>query len=60
MESADGKTRTVPGRSYCLEITRGKLLSLWLALLLLFLGVSAGGYGWVLIGEDKSAWDYME
>ncbi len=60
MESADGKTRTVPGRSYCLEITRGKLLSLWLALLLLFLGVSAGVYGWVLIGEDKSAWDYME
>ncbi len=46
MESTDGKRKTLPDRSYCLEKTRGRLLSLWLALLLLFLGMSA--------------WDYME
>lgn len=60
MESTDGKRKTLPDRSYCLEKTRGRLLSLWLALLLLFLGMSAGVYGWMRMGEDRSAWDYME
>lgn len=51
--------RTQTG-GYCLNITRKKLMSLWLAALLLFLGASACVYGWMQLGADKSGWDYME
>ncbi len=46
--------------SYCRNITKKKLMSLWLAALLLFLGASACVYGWMQLGADKSGWDYME
>lgn len=46
--------------SYCLDKTRKKLLSLWLAVLFLFFGTACAIYGWTLLLEDKSAWTYME
>lgn len=50
----------MPAGGYCWSITRKKLLLLWLAALLLFLGVAVCVYGWTKLQADKSAWDYME
>lgn len=46
--------------NYCRDITRKKLLSLWLAALFLFCAIAVGVYGWTEFHADKSAWDYME
>lgn len=51
--------RAVRG-SYCLKITQKRLLSLWLALLLLLMGGLAGIYGCTELVADKSDWSYME
>lgn len=55
-----GKNQGAPAGGYCRSITRRKLLSLWLAALLLFMGVAVCVYGWTELQADKSAWNYME
>lgn len=57
MTNEKQKAQTV---SYCRNITKKKLMSLWLAALLLFLGASACVYGWIQFGADRSGWDYMD
>lgn len=47
-------------KSYCLCITRKRLLSLWLALLLLCVGALLGIYGWIQLNEDKSLWEITD
>ena len=55
-----GNNTKMPKGGYCLQITRKKLFSLWMALLLLFIGVSLGVYGWMEWQSDNPAREYME
>lgn len=55
-----GKMQGTESGGYCRSITRKKLMSLWLAALLLFMGLAVCIYGWMELQADKSAWDYME
>lgn len=56
----DKKNLSGQSGGYCLSITREKLLTLWLAALLLFLGAAASVYGWLQLQADKTGWSYME
>ncbi len=56
----DKKNLNGQSGGYCLSITREKLLTLWLAVLLLFLGAAASTYGWLQLQADKTGWSYME
>ena len=56
----DKKNLNGQSGGYCLSITREKLLTLWLAALLLFLGAAASVYGWLQLQADKTGWSYME
>lgn len=47
-------------KSYCFCITRKRLLSLWLALLLLFVAAALGVYSWMELGADRTSWEYMD
>ena len=47
-------------KSYCFCITRKRLLSLWLALLLLFVAAGLGAYAWLRLQEDRSLWEVIE
>lgn len=50
----------MPQGGYCLEKTRKRLSSLGVAVIVLFLGFCAVVYTWMMLQEDKSAWDTME
>ncbi|MCI9149187.1 MAG: hypothetical protein HFI42_01630 [Lachnospiraceae bacterium] len=47
-------------KSYCFCITRKRLLSLWLALLLLFVAAGLGAYAWLRLQEERSLWEVIE
>ena len=52
--------RTPQVTPYCRNRARDRAGYVFLGLLLLFLGICVGVYGFSLIGEDKTGWDYME
>ena len=52
--------RTPQVTPYCRNRARDRVGYVFLGLLLLFLGICVGVYGFTLVGEDKTGWDYME
>jgi hypothetical protein len=50
----------MPSGGYCLEKTRKQLSSLGIAVLILFFAFCAAVYTWMMLEEDRTAWETME